>query len=57
MNSLITLDELQDKIQTLQPKTACGNDSILDTIIKYTEPQDRNTTRDKQIMGKQQDNY
>ena len=29
----ITLDELQDKIQTLQPKKACGVDGILNYKI------------------------
>ena len=29
LDSPITLNELQDKIQTLQPKKACGVDDIL----------------------------
>ena len=33
----ITLNELQDKIKTLQPKKACGVDGILNEIIKYTD--------------------
>ena len=37
LDSPITLNELQDKIQTLQPKKACGVDGILNEMIKYTD--------------------
>ena len=37
LDSPITLNELQDKIKTLQPKKACGIDGILNEIIKYTD--------------------
>jgi hypothetical protein len=36
LDSPITLNELQDKTQTLQPKKACGVDGILNEFIKYT---------------------
>ena len=37
LDSPITLNELQDKIQTLQPKETCGVDDILNKMIKYTD--------------------
>uniref|UniRef100_A0A8K9V0N5 Reverse transcriptase domain-containing protein n=1 Tax=Oncorhynchus mykiss TaxID=8022 RepID=A0A8K9V0N5_ONCMY len=37
LDSPITLNELQDKIKTLQPKKACGVDGILNEMIKYTD--------------------
>ena len=37
MDSPITLNELQVKIQTLQPKKSCGVDGILNEMIKYTD--------------------
>ena len=35
LDYLITLNELQDKIQTFQPKKARGVDGTLDEMIKY----------------------
>ena len=35
--SPITLNEIQDKIKTLQPKKDCGVDGILNEIIKYKD--------------------
>ena len=37
LDSPITLNELQDKIKTLQPKKAYGVDGILNEMIKYTD--------------------
>ena len=38
LDSPITLNELQNKIQTLQPKKACGVDGILNEMIQLYRP-------------------
>jgi hypothetical protein len=39
LDSQMTLNELQDKIQTLQPKKSCWVDALLiEMMIKYTDP-------------------
>ena len=43
LDSPITLNELQNKIKTIQPKKACGVDGILNEMIKYTDNKLLNT--------------